>query len=153
MTILENRFITKPDPFESDFGCLELEKREQVVELLREFIRDMRVILDESERKTRRTVPEFLNRCETCAFASCTDSLRGFPATIYGLLLSILKDQIFTCHSKNPNWKGQHQIDREKPDLCNGYAGIRLSAGTEVAVLAIKKMTLIRKIVPTAGNG
>ncbi len=152
MTTLATGHIILPDPFEEDFCDASPSDREKIITILRDFIHELRVILDGTEIRTRVTTPEFSERCETCAFASCTDVLPGFPGTVYGLLRSITRDKIFACHDENPNWKGQHPIDPERVQICSGFASIRLYAGSIATVLAVRKMRLIREIVPTAGK-
>jgi hypothetical protein len=152
MSVLSNGQITVPNRFEEDFKNISLEKRERVIVILHEFMKEIRVLLQASEFRTRRATPQFAERCATCAFAECTDNFVGFPPTTYGLLLSFTRDLIFCCHGEHPNWKEQHPVDLQRPTLCHGFASVRLYSSAQATLLAVNTMKKIREIVPTAGK-
>ncbi|HEY4508982.1 MAG TPA: hypothetical protein VJC13_01715 [Candidatus Paceibacterota bacterium] len=135
--------------FEQDFSRATEAEREQVVALLRVFMARLRIILRGCEPMVRKVTPQNEERCATCAFNPVTDSLPGFALTAYGVLQCIYNDQkAFLCHGENPDWEDQHLIDPANPILCNGFLAVRLYAGISAALLAIRTMKAIRKVVP-----
>ena len=139
--------IKSPNSFEQDFAGATKEQREKIVSILRNFMVEIRKILDNSGRMTRIMRPEIEKQCATCAFNPKLDNLPGFAPTAYGLLYAIWRDNVFICHENQSAWK-QNLVFREEIKLCNGFESIRLFSGTKSSLATAKAFRSIREVFP-----
>ena len=139
--------VKSPNRFDEDFGDATPIQRRKIIQILREFMVEVRAVLGSTGRMARLTRPSVESQCATCAFNPVLDDARGFPATAYGLLSAIYRDQIFICHSGQSGWK-KCLIDPKSVTICSGFESVRLFSGTRSALAAAKAMRAIREVVP-----
>ena len=137
--------------FQEDLRGTTEEQKEEVIGLLRVFMKEIREILKKSEKEVDRECLDMKERCVTCAFAPETDEFSVFAPTAYSLLWSIANYKFFICHSNQPNWR-ERNIERERLKLCGGFETITTAYPGDVLELAEGTMLAIEKIISNVSH-
>lgn len=129
-----------------EVGDLDAGRKSQVLDVLSEFMRDIRACLDTTLAQMSVAHPECPVPCPTCAFNPKTDGWKGFGPTAYGLARALHRGTNFFCHWGHPE-RRDNIFDLTKVTPCIGFTSVKVSYPVEAKRIANKAMEQIEAIV------
>jgi hypothetical protein len=142
-----NRKLKALDYFKAELEPLDPAQKHAIVEVLREFMAEIRIIFGENSAAFFKCFPKERQPCSTCALNPATDEFKGFAATAYGLLCSFRDGRPFICHDNQPGWE-DNVVEQRRIIFCSSFAVVFSTKLLSAKGAAERAMIHIRALAP-----